>query len=437
MMSDIDSRVSELEAENARLRDDLRVLQEKYAALDDSTTARIQSLTDELELLAEANQLLMENQATAKRMSSVAASTETPLSQIPDELLLPGDGLTTTQRAVLEDVHAAGNLLSIASPRTLPHLVATGGVDKQIVVSDWKKARKLCVYQASAPVLGLAFNPQYPQFFVACFMDAKHALLRLHELDGSWQIEEVAMFHDHTRPGAMRVQWSSSGDLFATGSSDKSINVYRCSALAATGSDIPQCEKVKSFYFNGIVEAIAFVPAVSEGAESEIRNELLAIAVRDDCYVHYVDCHTMEKERINMNQDGIEHVSYTIMDLRASPSGKYLLAATDKDRHFVFPIKGNAVLRSLYGHKAGPYSQPRVCWHPSEKYVVSNTEDSGRLYVWCLASERVIDTIDAHDKLVRDLSYDATDPDIGAPMMLTVSYDKRIKVWQSSAGKTS
>lgn len=40
-----------------------------------------------------------------------------------------------------------------------------------------------------------------------------------------------------------------------------------------------------------------------------------------------------------MNQDGIEHVSYTIMDLRVSPkSGKYLLAATDKDRHFIFPV---------------------------------------------------------------------------------------------------
>jgi hypothetical protein len=39
-----------------------------------------------------------------------------------------------------------------------------------------------------------------------------------------------------------------------------------------------------------------------------------------------------------MNQDDIEHVSYTIMDLRVSPNGKYLLAATDKDRHFIFAV---------------------------------------------------------------------------------------------------
>lgn len=40
-----------------------------------------------------------------------------------------------------------------------------------------------------------------------------------------------------------------------------------------------------------------------------------------------------------MNQDGIEHVSYTIMDLRVSPSGKYLLAATDSSRNFIFEVR--------------------------------------------------------------------------------------------------
>lgn len=39
-----------------------------------------------------------------------------------------------------------------------------------------------------------------------------------------------------------------------------------------------------------------------------------------------------------MNPDGIEHVSYTIMDLSLSPSGKYLLAATDSNRNFIFSV---------------------------------------------------------------------------------------------------
>lgn len=40
-----------------------------------------------------------------------------------------------------------------------------------------------------------------------------------------------------------------------------------------------------------------------------------------------------------MNKDGIEHVSYTIMDLRLSPSTKYLLAATDTNRLFIFAVR--------------------------------------------------------------------------------------------------
>lgn len=40
-----------------------------------------------------------------------------------------------------------------------------------------------------------------------------------------------------------------------------------------------------------------------------------------------------------MNTDGIEHVSFTIMDLRLSPTAKYLLAATDTNRLFIFAVR--------------------------------------------------------------------------------------------------
>lgn len=45
-----------------------------------------------------------------------------------------------------------------------------------------------------------------------------------------------------------------------------------------------------------------------------------------------------------MNPDGIEHVSYTIMDLSLSPSGKYLLAATDSNRNFIFSVRRECLL---------------------------------------------------------------------------------------------
>jgi WD40 repeat protein len=101
----------------------------------------------------------------------------------------------------------------------------------------------------------------------------------------------------------------------------------------------------------------------------------------------------------------------------------------------VLQTKRNVALRNFYGHKAGPYSQPRAVWHPSEKYVISNNEDSGSIFVWSIASERVVETFDAHDALVRDLVCPSTVSSTGSPMLVTVSYDKRLKVWESPLSK--
>ncbi|TYZ65566.1 hypothetical protein PybrP1_003167 [[Pythium] brassicae (nom. inval.)] len=416
-------------AENAQLREALRLLQLRYDALADASATRIQALEDENDALADANRLLELRAAPAAAVAVAPQQT-----RVPDELLLPGAGLAAPQELCsLSDTHAAGNLLSVA---TRGAVVLTGGADKCICAHDWRSRRKLCELLVSAPVLGIAFNPlpARADVFVAVLMDGRHGLFRLlrdrHAADddddgaSEWRIEAVRMFHEHTRPGAMKLAWSADGECFATGASDKALHVFRCAHLATPAATT--CEKLRSFYFNGTVEALAFVPPT--GA----RSELLAVAVRDDCYVHYVDCSTFAKERVNMNQDGIEHVSYTIMDLRVSPSGKYLLAATDASRLFVF--ESNVVLRNFYGHKAGPYSQPRALWHPSEKYVLANTEEGGAVFVWCVASERVVETLAAHDALVRDFEIAAAPAaaDGGQATLFTVSYDKLLKVWSAS-----
>ena len=98
-------------------------------------------------------------------------------------------------------------------------------------------------------------------------------------------------------------------------------------------------------------------------------------------------------------------------------------------------VRQNAALRNFYGHKAGPYSQPRAIWHPSEKYVISNNEDSGAIFVWSIASERVVKTFDAHDGLVRDLVCPSPPSSTRPPLLITVSYDKRMKVWELPLAK--
>eukprot|EP00644_Phytophthora_capsici_P013984 jgi/Phyca11/539192/estExt2_Genewise1Plus.C_PHYCAscaffold_30049 len=420
----------DLEAENARLQAALQALQERYDHLNASTNKQIQDLTDENEILAEANRLLLEKQEQGHQNPPKDPQS---LLQVPDKLLLPGPELTIHQLVALDNVHSFGNLLSVSTHATRPEIVVSGGADKCICVHDWKTGEKLCGLSTSSPVLSLAFNPtrEYANYFVAGGMDARHALYRLVHQGEEWRIDTVAEFHDHNRHGAFKLAWSNDGRMFATGSSDKSLNIYQCLQLVERGGEggSEQIEKIKSFYFNGTVEAMVFAPEVN--GDKDTSGELLVIAVRDDCYVHYVDCSTLEKERVNMNPDGIEHVSYTIMDLSLSPSGKYLLAATDSNRNFIFSIKQNLALRSFYGHKAGPYSQPRAVWHPSEKYVISNNEESGAVFIWSIASERVVESFDAHDGLVRDLVCPVTTSSSGAPMLVTVSYDKRLKVWES------
>jgi len=288
----------DFEAENASLREALRVLQERYDRLDASSSQQIQSLTDETELLAEANRLLLERQEQSAQASSSEDST---LLQVPDELLLPGSALQIHQLVTLDNVHSFGNLLSVGAHATMPEIVLTGGADKCVCVHDWKTGRKLCSVVTSAPVLALACNPraEYADYFVAAGMDARHALYRLVKSADAYHVETVQDFHDHNRQGAFKLAWSKSGLLFATGSSDKSVNIYRCTQLVAGDGESggERCEQIKSFYFNGAVEAMVFAPAEvsDEGGASD--RELLVIAVRDDCYVHYVDCTTFEKER--------------------------------------------------------------------------------------------------------------------------------------------
>ncbi|CAH0514068.1 unnamed protein product [Peronospora belbahrii] len=285
--------IIKLKTENATLRKALRELQERNECLYALTAKMIHDLTDENDLLAQANRLLLEKQA----QSFLVPSTDTPsLLQVPDELLLPGPELEMHSIVTIDNVHSFGNLLSVSTHATRPEIVITGCADKCISVHDWKMGRKLCETETSNLVLALAFNPnrKYADYFVAAGMDAKHALYRL------------------------------------------------CLGLVegrGQGGD-EQCEKIKSFYFNGTVEAIVFAPGSLFETRDEGAHELLVIAARDDCYVHYVDCSTFEKERVNMNPDGIEHVSYTIMDLSISSSGKYLLAATDASRHFIFSVRG-------------------------------------------------------------------------------------------------
>ncbi|CAK4659686.1 hypothetical protein LEN26_006157 [Aphanomyces euteiches] len=417
--------------ELAEARAELAALRSEMESRLAEAAQTIFKLNEENELLAEANeQLRVENITLKAQLEELqAASVDTSLSSlslaentVPEALLTPGDGVLPVNESVSVDQAHVMNVLSVGGHFFDADIIASGGADKFVKVHNWTTKSVVTSYDAGAPVLAVSFHPKkiYANYLLVSTMDGKHRVLHL----DNERLNLVQQFHDHTRQGNIRHAWLTTGFGFATGASDKTAHVYF--ATNEDGSPV-QFAIAKSFYFNGTIEAMTVVPPTGNNAEQ------LVISIRDDCYMHYVDCSTLEKTRINMNVDGIEHVSYTMMDLQTSPSGEYLLVATDANRHFIIKVRSNVVLRSFYGHKAGPYSQPRVTWHASEKYIISNTEGEGGLVMWCVASEKVIHRIKAHEKLLRDLWYNQLH---GIDYLVTGSYDKSLKLWQVSSSSS-
>ena len=44
----------------------------------------------------------------------------------------------------------------------------------------------------------------------------------------------------------------------------------------------------------------------------------LIVGVRDDCNLHFINVHTLQAQKVNMNAMGDAHVSFTSMDLALS-----------------------------------------------------------------------------------------------------------------------
>jgi len=64
--------------------------------------------------------------------------------------------------------------------------------------------------------------------------------------------------------------------------------------------------------------------------------------------------------------------------------------------------------------------------------VHSNSQAEGLhgVYVWCLASQRVVARFKAHAGAVRDLH-----PHAGARLLATASYDHTVKIWRAPSGR--
>ena len=246
----------------------------KYEKLKDSFEKQLYSLSVENDLLAEENhRLRLENESL--RDTKAYTATDEIQVRIPEDLLTPGsEEYIKTQIAVIENTHAIGNLLSVALHPKDSQLVATGGVDKKIALHNWKTQALIDRFDVEAPVLSISFNPVHSHLIGLTCMDARVVLIEMqHE-----KFEMKQLFTDHTRQGAMRFAWRQDGEAFATASSDKSLHYYE---RTLEGLFI----KKKSFYFNGTVEALAFIESCQ-----------LILSVRGDCYLHYISSKYLFKQ---------------------------------------------------------------------------------------------------------------------------------------------
>mmetsp|Transcript_71706 Transcript_71706/g.123219 ORF Transcript_71706/g.123219 Transcript_71706/m.123219 type:complete len:162 (+) Transcript_71706:566-1051(+) len=148
----------------------------------------------------------------------------------------------------------------------------------------------------------------------------------------------------------------------------------------------------------------------------------------------YVNVETMSEVDVPLNHAAWDkHVSFTVLGLEPSPDGKFLLAATDSNKHVVYPAGGHQHVRFLVGHAADSFSKPRTSWMPAAvgeakraSFVVCNSQAEGlrQVYVYCLASQRVVARLNAHTGQVRDVSFHASEP-----LMCSASYDHTVKIW--------
>ena len=168
----------------------------------------------------------------------------------------------------------------------------------------------------------------------------------------------------------VRCAWSGCGNFFATASYDKTAQLWGRvggSAYPAEDGAWQPFAHLQTFTYEGSVECVAFAPRIhaatpeststkgGEGADKSTPTTTsgsgkdlaweLIVGVRNDCCLHIytpvaaeggsgkdVATISFSEAFLNTNELQDDFVSFSVRDVSVSPNGKYIVAATDKDR---------------------------------------------------------------------------------------------------------
>lgn len=287
-------------------------------------------------------------------------------------------------------------------------VMVTSSTDKSIKISSLETGMFLMspdYPHDGGAILSFDVHPRHPHLLLTSSMDFSVALTNL-------ETNERVSVWTHHKKFVVHAKFAPDGSSFLSACYDHTLVLYKA------GPDPQSFSPLRTFEFDGNVEAACYSPD----------SKWVIVGVRDDNYLHYIDTATLEVIKFNMNANGDDIVSFTVMDLAVSPSGKHVLATTDhrSGRVILFKISSNTISRDYYGVPQDEFSTPKLCWHPSGR-VFFVTGDDFKIHVFDTATCAKLGELSGHTGVIRTLWYD-----VPSDSLLSGSFDRSIIRWGSA-----
>ncbi|KAI8142996.1 WD40-repeat-containing domain protein [Fennellomyces sp. T-0311] len=336
-----------------------------------------------------------------------------PVSQVADRLaniqferaqeLEDGDDdYYTTLIDSYSTVHST-NILSIAiDPQT--GMVATSSTDRTVKLTLNGQVEREYNHP-QGPVLSIDFHPQNSHIMLTTAMDGSATLLDTRKSDDA----VVQQFKDHKKYVVRGLFSPIDGRFVVTASYDRMISVYE--------HQEGEYKLIKQLGpFLGNVETICFI------------DNVLVAGVHDDNYLHYIHLDQQYRhEKINMNANQDDWVSFSPQWISASPDGRHLLVSTNHatGRLILFKAHQSTQVQNYYDVPSdNQFATRRHCWHPSGRYFYVSGGDDNCIRVMETKTGRVTAELGGgHKAMVRAM---ALDPQVG---LVTGGYDHVVNIW--------
>ena len=329
--------------------------------------------------------------------------------------------LPTTHCTSTLTPHSANITTVRWQPLPTSTLLASGGVDKVVKVTDAATGDTVNAIPVPGPILSLAFSRVQPDLLLVGCMNGDVLLL---DLTAHPPLQLRA--HDHSKY-VVAVQFAPDGHSFASASHDGTVALYTRNPSASTSATSPPSSPTSApippfalhhrLEYRNPVESLAWLDS-----------SVLCVAPREDNYLHLVHCPTrVEQSKVNMNLTGDDHVSFSAMHLALSPDGTLLAVATDQHRLLLLAAGTGIQVRNFWGLQNDGYSTPRVAWSQSGKFVYVSQQDAS-VCVYDASEGRSVAVLKGHDTNVRDVDCHPFND-----LVATGSFDRTVKVWSGDS----